>query len=104
MAVSDMPDLILMDAQLSKLSGLAVARRLKRIPATRNIPIIFASSAGQAEDRIAGLRAGGSDYIVKPFYMEELLERVRIHIILARGGRPGPKDSGSAKGHIKGTP
>jgi DNA-binding response OmpR family regulator len=98
-AISDMPALILMDTQLAKLSGLAAAQRLKQFPATRDIPIIFVSSAGRAEDRIAGLQAGGSDYIVKPFYMEELLERIRIHLTLARGETPRPQDSGSASGH-----
>ena len=84
-ALLRVPDLILMDTALPKLNGLAVARCLKSNPLTRCIPIIFVSSQGLARDRVEGLRAGGVDYVVKPFYSEELLARVRIHLTLSRG-------------------
>ncbi len=84
-AVANKPDLILMDVLMPKLSGLAVARRLKQTPETRDTPIIFISCAVTVEDRLAGLRAGGSDYVIKPFHGDEVLERVRIHLELKAG-------------------
>jgi len=89
-AVAMAPDLILLDMRMPKLDGLAVARMLKANPATEHIPIIFLTASGALEDRLAGLRSGAVDYIVKPIQPEEVLERVRIHLSLAQG-RVAPK-------------
>ncbi|MGI8624523.1 MAG: response regulator transcription factor, partial [Solirubrobacteraceae bacterium] len=62
--------------------GLTLARRMRR---AEDVPIIFLTARDTAGDRLAGFAAGGDDYVVKPFLMEELLARVRA--VLRRSGR-----------------
>ncbi|MEJ5030338.1 MULTISPECIES: response regulator [unclassified Comamonas] len=78
------PDLVLMDVRLPDRSNIKAARLLQENASTRNIPILFISALSDKEDRLLGLRAGAVDYILKPYYVDEVLERVRIHIALAR--------------------
>jgi len=91
-ALSVVPDLILLDVCIPGMSGFALTRMLKANPATEHIPILFLSSSAEAEDRLTGLRAGAADYITKPFQPAEVLERVRIHLALARRGSRGGED------------
>ncbi len=79
-----LPDLILLDVRMPGRNGITIARLLKTNPATQHIPIIFLSALIEQDDRLSGLRAGGVDYITKPFFVEEIQERVRIHLMLAR--------------------
>lgn len=74
---ADPPDLYLLDIVLEGENGIEVCRRLKTRPATRDIPVILFSEYGQPHTRIEALRAGGVDYLDKPFYPEEFLQRVR---------------------------
>ena len=83
-AAALLPDLIFLDVRMPGRSGIAVARLLKTNPATENIPILFLSSLADSADKLAGLKAGGVDYINKPFHVDEILERVRIHLSLSR--------------------
>jgi two-component system, OmpR family, response regulator len=76
------PDLAVLDVLLPSESGLVLARRLRR---SADLPIIFLTARDAASDRLAGFDAGGDDYVVKPFVMEELLARVRA--VLRRSGR-----------------
>ena len=76
-AVGKAPDLVLLDAQLPDLDGLAVLRRLRSHPATASVPVVLLSGLGAAADRVAGLAAGADDYLVKPFDTLELVARVR---------------------------
>ncbi len=71
------PDLFLIDIVLGDRSGIDVCRELKSSPKTRDVPVIFFSTYDQPRTRIEALRAGGVDYIDKPFYPEEFLQRVR---------------------------
>jgi len=71
------PDLFLLDILLGDKSGVDVCRELKASPRTRDVPVIFFSTYDQPRTRIEALRAGGVDYIDKPFYPEEFLQRVR---------------------------
>lgn len=71
------PDLILLDWMLPGLSGLDLARRLKRDQATAGIPIIMLTAKGAENDKVRGLDAGADDFITKPFSTRELLARVR---------------------------
>lgn len=82
------PNLILLDVRMPRLDGFSTCRLLKADPATREIPVIFVSSAYSPEERIEGLTIGGVDYIAKPFIPEEVLARVRIHLHLARPQGP----------------
>jgi DNA-binding response OmpR family regulator len=81
-AISTKPDLILLDVHMPNTDGLATCRLLKANTQTRDIPIIFLTAAAAPEERIRGLTAGGVDYVVKPFFAEEVLARINIHLNL----------------------
>jgi two-component system phosphate regulon response regulator PhoB len=70
------PDLILLDRLLPKIPGLQVCMRLRQDETTKNIPIIFLSVLDSEKDIIDGLKAGGDDYVTKPFSPDELLARI----------------------------
>ena len=74
------PDLILMDVMMSGMNGLETCHRLKEDAATADIPVIFISARGDMESVVDGFRAGGIDYITKPFHAEEVLVRVENHL------------------------
>jgi len=67
-------DLVLLDVMLPQLSGMEVLRRLRR---TSSVPIIMLTARDSVVDKVSGLDSGASDYITKPFAIEELLARIR---------------------------
>ncbi len=71
------PDLILLDWMLPGVSGVDFAKRLKRDPATRDIPIIMLTAKVEDDDKVTGLDSGCDDYVTKPFSTKELLARIR---------------------------
>lgn len=77
MAAERVPDLILLDWMIPKLSGVEVCRRLRRKEATAAVPIIMLSARGEEDDRVTGLDIGADDYLVKPFSIPELFARIR---------------------------
>ena len=74
------PDLILLDVRMPEIDGYEVLRRLREDPATRDIPVIFLTALGDAQDVAYGLRLGAADYIAKPIQPEVVLARVRTQI------------------------
>ncbi|MEM7029376.1 MAG: hybrid sensor histidine kinase/response regulator [Chloroflexota bacterium] len=76
------PDLILLDINMPGLDGYEVCRRLKAQEATKEIPVIFISSFDEVWDKVQAFQVGGVDYITKPFQVEEVLARVKVHISL----------------------
>lgn len=74
-AITEKPDLILLDVMMPKLDGFAVCAELRRI--SNSVPVLMLTAKGQIDDRVRGLDAGADDYLVKPFSTEELLARVR---------------------------
>lgn len=70
------PDIILMDVNLPDQDGFELTKELKANPATENIPVIFLTVHNTKTDVIHGIKAGGSDFIVKPFDGAELKARV----------------------------
>jgi two-component system phosphate regulon response regulator PhoB len=70
------PDVVLLDWMIEGTSGIEVCRRLRRSPATANLPIIMLTARGEEEDRIRGLETGADDYVTKPFSPRELVARV----------------------------
>ncbi|WP_243370131.1 response regulator [Geotalea sp. SG265] len=74
------PDLILLDVHLPTIDGYEVCRRLKSIERTRDIPVIFITAMDTEREKVKGFEAGAVDYIVKPFYPQELLARVKSHL------------------------
>jgi two-component system phosphate regulon response regulator PhoB len=79
------PDLILLDWMLPGISGMDLARRLRREDATREIPIIMLTARGEETDRVAGLEAGVDDYVVKPFSTRELVARIKAVLRRSQG-------------------
>lgn len=76
-ALEEIPDLILLDWMLPKVSGIEVCRQLRRSKITREIPIIMLTARSEESDKIRGLDIGADDYITKPYSIKELLARVR---------------------------
>ncbi len=92
-----LPDLIVLDWMLPKVSGIEVCRRLRSRAETRNIPIILLTARGEESDRIRGLDTGADDYVVKPFSMTELTARIRA---VLRRIRPGLAEDRIRQGDI----
>ncbi len=74
---ASVPDLILLDWMLPGESGLALAKRWRADPKTKEVPIIMLTARGDEADRVAGLDVGADDYIAKPFSTRELIARIR---------------------------
>jgi PAS domain S-box-containing protein len=83
-AFSFPPELIILDVRMPGMDGFEVARRLKQDPRTANVPIIFVSGQTDVADRVMGFEVGGVDFIIKPFQRDEVLARVRTHLMLRR--------------------
>jgi DNA-binding response OmpR family regulator/DNA-binding CsgD family transcriptional regulator len=75
-------DLVLLDVRMAGMSGHAVAEAARRLPAGADVPILFLSGETDPKSILAGFKAGGQDYITKPFCEEEVLARVRAQIEL----------------------
>jgi len=69
------PDLVILDWMIEGISGIEVCRRLRRRPATANMPIIMLTARGEENDRVRGLETGADDYLTKPFSPKELVAR-----------------------------
>ena len=76
------PDVVVLDVMLPDMSGFDVLRRLR--DARPRVPVLFLTARDAVEDRIAGLTAGGDDYVTKPFSLEEVVARLRA--LLRRAG------------------
>jgi two-component system phosphate regulon response regulator PhoB len=82
---NDLPDLVLLDWMLPGISGVEWARRLKKDPVYRELPIILLTARGEEEDKVRGLEVGADDYMTKPFSPKELVARIRA--VLRRSGK-----------------
>jgi len=71
------PDLVLADWMLPDMSGLELTRRLKKDPATKDVPVIMLTARAEEEDKVRGLEGGADDYITKPFSPRELVARIK---------------------------
>lgn len=76
------PDLIILDIMMPEMDGYEVCRRIKANQEFSEIPIIFISALNETGDVVKALKAGGVDYVTKPFQSEEVLARVHTHIKL----------------------
>ena len=74
-ALTEKPDLILLDVMMPRLDGFALCAELRRLD--NHVPVLMLTAKGRIEDRVHGLDTGADDYLVKPFSTEELLARVR---------------------------
>ena len=82
--VDHKPDLILLDWMMPDISGIELARRLKRSELTSEIPIVMLTAKGEEDHKIQGLETGADDYITKPFSPRELAARLKA--VLRRTG------------------
>ena len=80
------PDLVLLDAMMPGMDGFETCRRLKAGPAA-HVPVIFMTALSDTEHVVAGLGAGGVDYVTKPIRLDELLARIRVHLANARAAQ-----------------
>jgi DNA-binding response OmpR family regulator len=83
-AISESPDLVILDVMMPRMSGLDVCKQLKS--KRPSIPIIMLTARGQEVDKVVGLELGADDYVTKPFSIRELLARVkavlrRAHVV-----------------------
>ncbi|MGA0533538.1 response regulator [Hansschlegelia sp. KR7-227] len=81
------PDLVLLDAVMPGIDGFETCRRLKRLPALADVPVVFMTGLKETDRIVEGLEAGGVDYVTKPIVIDELLARIRVHIGNARLSR-----------------
>ncbi|MEV5890443.1 response regulator transcription factor [Nonomuraea fuscirosea] len=88
------PDIILLDVMLPDLDGFAVAQRLR--PDGGGPPVLFLTARDTVADRIAGLTAGGDDYVTKPFSLEEVVLRIRAIL-----RRTGPREESCDDGLLR---
>lgn len=72
-----LPDVVLIDWMLPRMSGLALARQLRDATRTEKLPLIMVTARGEEADRVAGLEQGADDYLVKPFSPRELVARIQ---------------------------
>jgi DNA-binding response OmpR family regulator len=82
------PDLIILDIMLPDSDGLEICRAIRNHPELAPVPVIFLTARASETDRIVGLELGANDYIVKPFFIRELIARIKIHF---RGQPPATK-------------
>lgn len=85
LALSQTPDLILLDWMLPKMQGIDVCINIRN--SGSYVPILFLTAKDTVQETIEGLKAGANDYIKKPFSFEELLERIKIHFRSAKSNQ-----------------
>src|SRR5437588_9636330 len=73
------PDLILLDIMLPDSDGLDICKGIRKDPDLAQVPVIFLTARASETDRIVGLELGANDYVVKPFFVRELVARIKIH-------------------------
>jgi len=83
LAAQGQPDLILLDIMMPDENGFEVIKQLKSGSLTAHIPIIFLTSRNELDAKMNGFELGAVDYITKPFHVQEVLARVRLHLRLS---------------------
>jgi len=104
------PDLILLDIMLPDSDGLDICKGIRRDPELAGVPIIFLTARASETDRIVGLELGANDYVVKPFFVRELIARIKLQFrnqnapprLLEAGGIE--LDTSSRQLRLNGTP
>jgi DNA-binding response OmpR family regulator len=84
-AAREIPDLVIMDVRMPRMTGYDACRLMKANPDLRHVPVVFLSAKGQDSEIQSGLDAGADEYLLKPFSPAELTNRVRG--ILSRYGK-----------------
>src|SRR5215467_5161401 len=79
------PDLILLDIMLPDSDGLDICKRIRKDPELGSTPVIFLTARASETDRIVGLELGANDYVVKPFFVRELIARIKLQFRTQEG-------------------
>lgn len=79
LCLRERPDLVILDIMLPDSDGIEICRGIRAHAQLAHLPVIFLTAKASETDRILGLELGANDYIVKPFYVRELIARIRIH-------------------------
>ena len=82
-ATTHLPDVIILDLNLPRMSGLDVCRELRKGERTRHIPIVMLTARAEEVDQVEGFSAGADDYVTKPFSNKVLMQRIKA--VLRRG-------------------
>lgn len=85
LARQEVPDLILMDVRMPRMTGYEACAAMKTDDRLKDIPVIFLSAKGQDSEIQAGLQAGAQEYLLKPFAPDQLT--ARIQVVLAQHGK-----------------
>jgi two-component system phosphate regulon response regulator PhoB len=85
MLAERLPDLVVLDWMLPKLSGLEICRQIRRGKATARLPVVMLTAKGEESDKLRGLETGADDFVTKPFSPNELIARIKA---VLRRSRP----------------
>jgi len=99
-AKTEAPALILLDIMMPEMDGFETLERLKAEPATKSIPVVMLTARLHQEDIVRAIRLGATDYIMKPFELKILVEKIRR--VLKKHGKTievPPADAGAAAGY-----
>jgi DNA-binding response OmpR family regulator len=104
------PDVVLLDIMLPDSDGLDICKGIRNHPELAHVPVIFLTARGSETDRIVGLELGANDYVVKPFFVRELIARIKLQFrnqatptrVLVAGGVE--LDRTSCQVRLNGTP
>jgi CheY-like chemotaxis protein len=77
-AKEHLPDAVVSDLEMPEMDGIDFCKRLRQVPELMDIPFLFLTAHGDTDEKVAGLRCGADDYIVKPFEFEELIARIDL--------------------------
>lgn len=83
-AITQPPDIILLDINMPEMDGFEVCKRLKSNEELKSIPVLFISALAETEDKVKAFKAGGVDYITKPIQGEEVIARVKTHLAMCK--------------------
>jgi DNA-binding response OmpR family regulator len=108
------PDLVLLDIMLPDSDGLDICKGIRKDPDLATTPVIFLTARASETDRIVGLEIGANDYVVKPFFVRELIARIKLQFRGSASAQPAPArvlesgglelDSSSRQVRLRGTP
>jgi CheY-like chemotaxis protein len=84
-AFREIPDLVLLDVRMPRMTGYDACRMIRANPDLRNVPVVFLSAKGQESEVRSGMAAGAEEYLLKPFSPMDLANKVKV--ILARHGK-----------------
>jgi CheY-like chemotaxis protein len=76
LALQEIPDMILMDVRMPRMTGYEACRQIKAEPSVQHIPVVFLSAKGQDAEIRSGLDAGAVEYLLKPFAPMDLVEKI----------------------------